>query len=567
MSRLSAHRVLLIGTVALLVTRLVLSLARSGPVIMADEAGYLMNARVLAGGMHAEMGSSPFYHGGYSVLLSPILSLDADPVVMYHGVLVANALLAACLPALLYLLVTRCLGASRSLGAGAALAGAAYPSVTALSEVALSENLLFPLTAGWLLSASSLLRTRAKGNATSIGWALATGACAAALWTAHGRMLVAVGVTALLLAFLLARRELPAAGAGALALGAGMAAGQLLNDWLVRNSYGGRGSNQVHEAVSPLHHLDGVLTVLRNLIGQSWYLLVATLGLALVLVVCDLPRIVGRIRRHRSEAGDHLLILLVATTAGLLLMSSIWFAESTRPDQLIYGRYVEPVVPVLIAAAIVTLARLRRPPRARLLVSVIAAQTVVVALLRTNLDVSEEASRWNVASLPSPTGQLGAAVLLTAGVVASLVLCLLLQISRRAPVAVAPAALLLFLPTTAYIAYLPVLRSERDVYPPGWTSPQSVVEERHVGVVAYDLDHFDHVAVKVYQWFLPHTRFLLFHGRTDARPASTLFSGRTLSGRLAAGSATTLWADPGRDQRLWLVRSVRQPKASAHSRR
>src|SRR5205085_12142828 len=115
---------------------------------MADEAGYLMHARVLAGGMTAEMGSSPFYRGGYSLLVAPVLALAGDdPVAAYHGVLVVNALLAASLVALLYLLLTRCVGAGRGVAAWAAVAGSAYPSVTALSQVALSENLLFALTA------------------------------------------------------------------------------------------------------------------------------------------------------------------------------------------------------------------------------------------------------------------------------------------------------------------------------------------------------------------------------------------------------------------------------------
>ena len=41
----------------------------------------------------------------------------------------------------------------------------------------------------------------------------------------------------------------------------------------------------------------------------------------------------------------------------------------------------------------------------------------------------------------------------------------------------------LFVPTTAYIVHLPVLRSERGVYPAGWTSPRTVVEQRRATAV------------------------------------------------------------------------------------
>jgi len=79
-----------------------------------------VHARVLAGGMPAERGFSPFYRGGYSLPLAPVLSLGADPVPMYHGVLVLDALLAASLVPLLYMLLTRCLDATPRAAAWAA---------------------------------------------------------------------------------------------------------------------------------------------------------------------------------------------------------------------------------------------------------------------------------------------------------------------------------------------------------------------------------------------------------------------------------------------------------------
>ena len=533
--------------------RLAVSVARSGPVIMADEAGYLMNARVLAGGMPAEMGSSPFYRGGYSLLLAPVLSLDADPVRAYHGALVLNAVLAASLVPLLYLLVTRCLGGSKTAGAWAAIAGAAYPSVTALSQVALSENALFPLTVFWLLSIGCFMRARVR--VASIAWVLATGASAAALWTVHGRMLVAVGLTVLLLVALLARRqlELVTGGTGLIALGCTMVAGWLLNDWLVTNSYAGRRYDEAGKAFAALGDVDGVLAVLRNLLGHTWYVVVATLGIALLVLVGDVPHAIARIRHARGESADYLLVVLGATTGGLLVVSSLWLADATRADQLIYGRYVEPVVPVLLAVGVVRLAGAGRLPHAGLLVGIVAAFTAVVAALSANVDVSIAPSRWNVASLPFLTGQLDAPVLVAAGTVAAAALGLILFIRGPAPAALAPLVLVLFVPTTAYIVYLPVLRSERDVYPAGWTSPHPVVNGRHVETVAYDLDHFDHVGVKVYQWFLPHTRMVLFHGDTAASPTPLYFSGR----RASYGSARRLWTDPGRDQALWQTTGLR----------
>src|SRR5689334_11358422 len=54
------RRALILGTFALFAMRFVLSLIRTGPVLVADEIGYLTNARVLAGGMHGMLEGAPF---------------------------------------------------------------------------------------------------------------------------------------------------------------------------------------------------------------------------------------------------------------------------------------------------------------------------------------------------------------------------------------------------------------------------------------------------------------------------------------------------------------------------
>ena len=550
--RLSPRWILVAGTLSLLGLRLLISLSRSGPVIMADEAGYLFNAKVLAGGMAAEMGSSPFYRGGYSLVIAPILALDAGPVATYHGVLVVNALLAASLAPLLYLLLTRCFDVAPSVAAWSALAGAAYPSVTALSQVALSENLLFPLTVAWLLAVGLLLRARERRGL--IGWAVASGLTSAALWTVHGRMLVAVVLTVVVLALLAVRdRSGRAAAAGIAALGAGMLAGRLLNDWLVDNSYGGSAAGEVRDALSPLNELDGLLSVGRNLVGQGWYLLAATLGILVLLVAWVAPPALGRLRRGRGEPADHMLALLLATAAGLLAVSALWLADLVRADQLIYGRYAEPVVPAIIAAGLALLTRTGAGRGRVALVAVLGLATAAAAVLRAGVDLPGEVSRWNVASLPSVTGSLGAPVIAVAGAVAMAALWGFALVARRWPAALAPLALLAFMPLTAYVVNLPVIRSERDFYPSSWTSPRPVVEQRGAATVGYDLDRFDHIRVKTYQWAMPDTRVVLFHGKRRPPPAPLFFSGATLSGPLAARGATAIWRDPSGDQALWQV--------------
>src|SRR5262249_52477873 len=81
---------------------------RHGPILVADEIGYLTNARVLAGGVGGQLAGAGFTHGGYSLLLVPFVRLGS-PLAAYRLVLLLNVLLVASLIPLLYLLLRRTL--------------------------------------------------------------------------------------------------------------------------------------------------------------------------------------------------------------------------------------------------------------------------------------------------------------------------------------------------------------------------------------------------------------------------------------------------------------------------
>lgn len=76
-------------------------------------------------------------------------------------------------------------------------------------------------------------------------------------------------------------------------------------------------------------------SVLRNLVGATWYLLVATFGLVAVCVAATSRETLARLLRRDFGTAELCLGLLL----GLLVLSSLWFVDATRPDQLVYGRY------------------------------------------------------------------------------------------------------------------------------------------------------------------------------------------------------------------------------------
>jgi hypothetical protein len=543
-ARASARSQLLAGTAAFFILRLALTVPRTGPVVVADEVGYLTNARLLAGGVPGQLSTAPYYHGGYSLLLAPLLALDARPTTTYHLVLVLNTLLAASIAPLLYVLLTRCFTVAPRSAVWPSLAAAAYPSVTIYSQVALSENLLLPLFVLWLVCFGCFLR--AETESRRIAWGSATAACAVWLWAAHGRMVVAIALTIAALLVLVVRRQ---AGASAAVISlaivaAGIVAVHGLDHFLVTRNYGGHTPNEVDERLSTLESLGGIGAFLRNLVGQLWYLTVASLG---VLVAATSPRVWTRVRRHRPLAPETVVLALAMLAGlGLLVESALSFRVAERADMIIYGRYTDVVLPPLVALALVRLGAGRRH-HAVAAVATVAVATLATAALRTGIDPLRPANRWNVASLPSPTFGLGPPVLLTAGVVAAAVIAVVAVVQRRAPVAVAPLVLLLFLPTTVVAEHNPVLTAQSAFYPTGWTSPARAVDGARS--VAFDTDGGG--SVWVYQWFASKTRLVLFSGSAGRPPARLVFSSSAWAGEHPRLHATPLWDDASRDATLY----------------
>jgi hypothetical protein len=379
---------------------------------------------------------------------------------------------------------------------------------------------------------------------------VAAAAVASLLIATHGRMLVAVALTVVALVWLAARRGIHAgaAAAGVFATVAGYLLAGRLTEYVIDHNYGGNHPDEVAGRLDAVDGFGGVLSVARNMVGQTWYLLVASLGIVLLVAVIERRRLLGRLVTP-SPAGVA-LATLVATGVGLLVLSSISFADPSRPDMLVYGRYVEVVLPPLIALAAVRLAaRPGRRDAVRASVIGLLALTAAVAALRAPVDLPGRASRFNVAALTGITRDLQPAVLVLAGVVAAAALVAVAIVSRRRPWLVAPLVAVLFLPTTAYVLRDPLWTTERQVFREGWTDPAPAAAG--VPVIGYDTDHADGAGQFVTQWFLPNARFVKFSGASQPPPAGYVISSGAWNEEHPDRPGTVVWSYGGRDQHLW----------------
>ncbi|MFS2292688.1 MAG: phospholipid carrier-dependent glycosyltransferase [Actinomadura sp.] len=375
-----------LGWLAQVAVRLWLGSGQTVPVATPDESGYLFAARVLTGGPDADMSFGTVYRGGYPLLLLPALLFGDDPVGVYRGALLINALVSAAMLPLAYLLLRR-LGVRRRWSYVFAHVTAVLPCVLFYSEFALTDAILPVVLAGWLLLVHTWLNApritggRAPGRLHAAG----TGASllAAYAYACHSRGAILLVVHAALLLAAPAcrwrrwRDVLPAAFAAA----AGTAAGTLLNRSLLPHMYPHGDNDLGGNVVRRLTTEDGWGWMLSLGTGQVWYQSVATGGVAAAGLVALAFAVVrpSAASAVRGTAGRTraLALAVLAVVAGIAFATSAALPVEYRIGNYVYGRYLACVTPVLFAVGVAVL--LRAPQRALLGAAAAAAALTVAA--------------------------------------------------------------------------------------------------------------------------------------------------------------------------------------------
>ncbi len=333
--------------IAVLLHVVVLPIRR--PLILPDEAGFLLNAIQLgAGGVPSGLG----YYPGYSLLIAPIAAGTVDLASLMVGVQIVNAVLAG----VTALLATRLGRAVRPTipRAAAGLVGllvSLYPAFRVFGAFALSENLLVPLS---LLLCLLLLRAVVSTSRVDTAlFALVAGLT----YAVHARAVVVPMAAALAIVFLFRRqRQALVGGIGALLIGVVVAFAFVENtlsfSGIVTVDSDSRDtlSGLIRSTLGAKELYELVLTAA----GQIFYLVAATAGLVVVGV-----SVLASQARHGETTGDpssspaRTLAAFVLPMSLLTLVISAMFLNGQSGDQAIYGRYNEGVLaPLLVYGAV-----------------------------------------------------------------------------------------------------------------------------------------------------------------------------------------------------------------------
>ncbi|WCO68918.1 hypothetical protein PO878_09300 [Iamia majanohamensis] len=497
----------------------------AGPSITADEAGYLGNARWLAGQDPVlSIARSPFYGWGYAAVLAPVHWVVDDPGLRWDAILAVNALLLGALVPLLHAVGRRILDLRPMPALVASVVAALGPGVVGTGAAAVAENLSLPLAVVAVLALHASV-------ASSRWWArVAFGPVVAALYATHPRFapVVVVVAVALVVALVVGPLARGVALANLVGLGLGVAGVRLVDRLLVEARWlqvdrieGGR-----EAVVSQLTTADGLQEVVRSTLGQGWYLAVGTLGLTLVGVVAVAALAAGR--PLTTAGGGSPTVAARVAAGGTLVMApalaavSVYFFARTqvRDDHLVYGRHNETFVPLWLLAGVATVLDPRsRAILARTLAGAAAVLVAVAVATVVRLDPVVHGGDFAVRAVPAlarvlegPADEVFLRGSLVA-VVGLVVVGLLAVVLRRPALAVAVVA--------AWLLWVGVGRADEvraetaDRYR-GWEVPEALdrlgVEEAAIDARAAPK------AVLTYPFALPEVRFVPYVPDRGARP-------------------------------------------------
>jgi hypothetical protein len=339
---------LLVPCLVLVVFHVAFALSRDRPLIFADEAGYIGNARFLAGGLPIKMLKAGAYYPGYSLILAPLFWLGLDPQKTYQAILVVNGLLVTTAFVSLVYWLRRVLGESSRYAYGIAFAASAYPTFFVQPGFAMSESAvialttLLPLLVHWLVASKRLIAGFAVALVTAF------------LYSVHPRFIGTVAVVGIGFLLLSAARvstwkvTLPSL----LLLVAGVVGARALSAFVKAANGGGSfsGGSRAAALMTPR----GMWSLTLEVLGQFWYLEVATAGLVLVGVVSGIRLLIwptAALGPRTSPAWVALLFSLL-TAALAFGVSCAFMSEPERVDHYIYGRYNEAVLAPVLALGI-----------------------------------------------------------------------------------------------------------------------------------------------------------------------------------------------------------------------
>lgn len=547
-----------------LVVRLAVSAGRDEYSIWPDEPAQLAIARYVGGGGRWYMHNHSIWRPMFATLLAPVYWFTDDPTTVFHAALALNAVLGGIAAALLVMLTARLTSLGPWRCAAVALIVSLSPAVLFTADFVYSESLLLVL---YVLAVLVFLRFHERPDLLS---GVAAGLVAGLAFGTHSRMLpltlVLIGLA--LLAGWRRRLAWPAVALVVAVAGIAVAVMEAYTRLLVDRLW-----NEPSTRNSPagvLGQLDQIPALAISLVGQTWSLLVASIGIVGFGAHALVRSALGRTDATAAAAGDRTADaggsvgdarVVLAVCASCIGLSVVFMADRWRSDQLVYGRYnAVAVLPVLVVG-IASLLAARSARRTIAVASATAAVAVGCAAVlwssRRQLLESDNGLEPMILGLQPfitsrsridvPTVTLWSVII---GLVVAATAAAVRDVRHRHAVVL------------AMLASIVVVGSARTAQriDATWNPRRSTVAvEALRDDVLRDGISVDYVLapgsnatvpMMLYQFHLPATPFAVVDDPLDGAPGTLVFAASD-DPRLEASGARIVWSDPHRPIALW----------------
>lgn len=318
-----------------------------GFTIYPDEFGYWANAAKFAGYDWSECaGLGSYYSYGYSILLTVFLKAFQNSMTAYRAALALNVTLLCITVMLLWKIVDRLFPETeenrRIFSIGVAVL---YPVTTFYMQMTLTESLLTFL---YVLICYLFLDFCEREK---ISTAISLAVVLVYIFTVHMRSIGVVCACVLVLGWrgYQHRSSRKALLIGAVILAAGMILGIGIKGLLTDMVYGSTTQKMLAANVAAgqiskikrLFTMDGIYDFCHSVLGKLFYLGMATWGtIYFAVAYC--------IRNYRKS----ILQFVFLSVGAQFMVSALYMSNKGRIDTLIYGRYNDYLVPVLIVIGV-----------------------------------------------------------------------------------------------------------------------------------------------------------------------------------------------------------------------
>lgn len=531
---------MVVPCIVLVVLHVLFALSRDRPLIFADEAGYIGNARYLAGGLPIKMLKSGAYYPGYSVLLTPVFWLGLSAPQSYRAILILNGLLISSAFVSLVYWIRWVLGDKSWHAYAIALVASLYPTFFVQPGFAMSESAVFALTAALPLVAYRFVAQK------RVATAIALAALTAFLYAIHPRFVGTVGTLAVGLGVLAVQRVVTwrVALSAWLVLALGVAGAKALSAFVTAANQGG--SFEASNRIAALATGPGFLSLTLEALGQFWYLEVGTAGFVLIGVIALGRMLVARPTSPRMASPEWVTVAFTALTTILAFgVSCAFMSEPQRVDHYIYGRYNEGVLAPVLVTGIWAVVRLGKSWRQHAAAAAfVSAGTVLIAVVlywARGEAWSEHANLANILALIPYMKLVSGLKLVTISVVACAIYVLVSLAARWR------SWLGLSLLGAVFLAAA-VLSQRSFLSMQKGRATRQVLFDRAAAMpeitrISYDASYFDPVTLFFGQYLLQHAEFDFFESQRGEKPKSPYVLGHEKWPEAAARNAELLGRD------------------------